>query len=112
MSKKTIVGFKILFVVFILLVGMAIGQEMQKKIAARLEPDVVVIESSYTEEDIEIAYLDGGQEKYQYLLSNPSSIIVPWLEGLTDVRLDLDDNQVVLSDSNGNDWVLNVTSRP
>lgn len=112
MSKKTVIGLKVLFVIFILLVGMAIGQEVQKKVIAHSEPDVVVIENGYTEEDMKIAYLDGGQEKYQYLLSNPSSIVVPWLEGLTDVRLDLDDNQVVLSDSNGNDWVLNVTSRP
>lgn len=112
MSKKTVIGLKVLFVIFILLVGMAIGQEVQKKVIAHSEPDVVVIENGYTEEGMKIAYLDGGQEKYQYLLSNPSSIVVPWLEGLTDVRLDLDDNQVVLSDSNGNDWVLNVTSRP
>lgn len=111
MNTKTLTGFKVLFIVFILLVGMAIGQEVQKKVA-HSEPEVVVIERGCTEEDMEIAYLDGGQEKYQYLLSNPSGIVVPWLEGLTDVRLDLDDNQVILSDANGNDWVLNVTSRP
>lgn len=112
MNKKTVVGLKILFVVFIFLVGMATGQEMTKKTMAHSEPDVVIIQNDYTEEDMEIAYLDGGQEKYQYLLSNPSGIVVPWLDGLTDVRLDLDDNQVILSDANGNDWVLNVTSRP
>lgn len=112
MNNKTLTGLKILFAVFILLVGMAIGQEIQKRVMAHSEPEVVIIENGYTEEDMEIAYLDGGQEKYQYFLANPSSIIVPWFEGLTDVRIDLDDNQVVLSDSNGNDWVLNVTSRP
>lgn len=112
MSKKTLTSFKILFAVFILLVGMAIGQEMQKRVMVHSEPDVVVIENGYAEEDMEVAYLDGGQEKYQYLLSNPSGIVVPWLEGLTDVRIDLDDNQVILTDVNENDWVLNVTSRP
>lgn len=112
MNKKTIIGLKILFAIFILLVGMAIGQEMTKKLMAHSEPEVVIIQNDYTEEDMKIAYLDGGQEKYQYLLSNPTGIVVPWLEGLTDVRLDLDDNQVILSDTNGNDWVLSVTSRP